>query len=164
MAAVTSSRAELPPRARRIHDEHKIRAYLDRTTSACAENTWPARLWQWSTRNYLRVRGEYIVTIVLSSLFRELPPRARRIHRKFRLGNSKLGTTSACAENTIFAFDIKCADWNYLRVRGEYWSERQKGKIIMELPPRARRIPLACLCSLLTRGTTSACAENTKIH
>ena len=30
------------------------------------------------------------------------------------------GTTSACAENTIFTFDVKFTYGNYLRVRGEY--------------------------------------------
>ena len=49
------------------------------TTSACAENTVGGRrLWAWAW-NYLRVRGEYIVPIILSVLTVELPPRARRI-------------------------------------------------------------------------------------
>ena len=71
------------------------------TTSACAENTgvdcsmgvWPG--------NYLRVRGEYLVVIAVMAIFAELPPRARRIHRAFAASCSCLGTTSACAENTL---------------------------------------------------------------
>ena len=51
------------------------------------------------------------------------------------------GTTSACAENTgvltAIAIDV------------------------MELPPRARRIPNASNNSATGLGTTSACAENT---
>ena len=34
----------------------------------------------------------------------------------------------------------------------------------MELPPRARRIPLAGLLIFLVCGTTSACAENTEMR
>ena len=71
------------------------------------------------------------------------------------------GTTSACAENTLF---LRCANVrvrNYLRVRGEYWSERDRKDTIMELPPRARRILSGFFVALVDIGTTSACAENT---
>ena len=71
------------------------------------------------------------------------------------------GTTSACAENTdSLVVDVLCA-WNYLRVRGEYWSVRSPGGVCMELPPRARRIPGTPPMVGFRIGTTSACAENT---
>ena len=53
---------ELPPRARRILRSRVSRLLARGTTSACAENTenlWPSMV---GNRNYLRVRGEYIVT------------------------------------------------------------------------------------------------------
>ena len=46
---------------------------------------------------------------------------------------------------------------NYLRVRGEYPGAFRQPRHQRELPPRARRILIACLQG----GTTSACAENT---
>ena len=49
------------------------------TTSACAENTIPGGLMRIGRRNYLRVRGEYDLLPGIASLFKELPPRARRI-------------------------------------------------------------------------------------
>ena len=55
------------------------------------------------------------------------------------------------------------AGWNYLRVRGEY---REPGLIERhrwELPPRARRILAVPAQRHRTVGTTSACAENTKV-
>ena len=70
--------------------------------------------------NYLRVRGEYRSFEGVVGHVTELPPRARRILHVVGGNHLSAGTTSACAENTGFAFDIECADWNYLRVRGEY--------------------------------------------
>ena len=50
---------ELPPRARRIRPAFPARCIARGTTSACAENTPPKPSQSGSTRNYLRVRGEY---------------------------------------------------------------------------------------------------------
>ena len=75
------------------------------------------------------------------ALAEELPPRARRILATVFNHGQKLGTTSACAENTGFGFEFA------------YGFE--------ELPPRARRIRLGTRIEALMRGTTSACAENT---
>ena len=50
---------------------------------------------------------------------------------------------------------------NYLRVRGEYATDRISYSLSAELPPRARRIrPTRGGLNTIT-GTTSACAENT---
>ena len=54
------------------------------TTSACAENTINATPTKLPTRNYLRVRGEYMVTPSRVTKPWELPPRARRIRRRLR--------------------------------------------------------------------------------
>ena len=73
------------------------------------------------------------------------------------------GTTSACAENTNG--DRLSADiWgNYLRVRGEYLGGMAGANLSQELPPRARRIrPMDSVTSGAI-GTTSACAENTRV-
>ena len=35
-------------------------------------------------------------------------------------GSLKIGTTSACAENTDLTLAEQLRTWNYLRVRGEY--------------------------------------------
>ena len=92
----------------------------------------------------------------------ELPPRARRIHISCHASTIKTGTTSACAENTIL-LDASLADSrNYLRVRGEYPRHVDMPYSIMELPPRARRIPEVSPEVQLREGTTSACAENTR--
>ena len=53
------------------------------------------------------------------------------------------GTTSACAENTLYSIWTVGPSGNYLRVRGEYAIE-----------PTILRTP---------HGTTSACAENTRV-
>ena len=91
---------ELPPRARRILGAWGQSTIAHGTTSACAENTIGMLTWQDSVRNYLRVRGEYGITVTVAHTTRELPPRARRIpFRHIRVENMH-GTTSACAENT----------------------------------------------------------------
>ena len=50
---------------------------------------------------------------------------------------------------------------NYLRVRGEYPEITITLAEDTELPPRARRIRFHLAADQATRGTTSACAENT---
>ena len=91
---------ELPPRARRILYSRFKRSIR--------------------SRNYLRVRGEYVAGSTASTFVLELPPRARRIRVSFLLVSIGVGTTSACAENTFQATLGLVEHWNYLRVRGEY--------------------------------------------
>ena len=50
---------------------------------------------------------------------------------------------------------------NYLRVRGEYPVILLSAPLIVELPPRARRIQPVLPKNWFVQGTTSACAENT---
>ena len=86
------------------------------------------------------MRGEYRWVTRAAVLIGELPPRARRIRELRKTELSKLGTTSACAENTQkTAYDYKDAG-NYLRVRGEYMAKALTRDDVVELPPRARRI------------------------
>ena len=73
------TRAELPPRARRILLEQSGDLQIQGTTSACAENTARILADSWPVRNYLRVRGEYMLLIDAGDVRWELPPRARRI-------------------------------------------------------------------------------------
>ena len=70
--------------------------------------------------NYLRVRGEYVLVALTGGLVTELPPRARRIPWDCSGIWSGIGTTSACAENTVGLLGHLEWYWNYLRVRGEY--------------------------------------------
>ena len=152
---------ELPPRARRILISGRNFFPLSGTTSACAENT----AYQWDSRslprNYLRVRGEYTMIVRQTPEGEELPPRARRIPPWRIFGRCWSGTTSACAENTVWTTTQSHKSRNYLRVRGEYHYPPKTVYHFSELPPRARRIRLAVRSLELLRGTTSACAENT---
>ena len=75
----------------------------------------------------------------------------------------RIGTTSACAENTDVRHQVGGVLWNYLRVRGEYQIKGLSGVWIEELPPRARRIPDGGDSQPGRFGTTSACAENTYV-
>ena len=112
------------------------------TTSACAENTLqsPHRC----------------------AIWRELPPRARRIPAGAATNLHTVGTTSACAENTLGSIREFPLSWNYLRVRGEYTPAEPEKVPTLELPPRARRILLTVQPQIIGVGTTSACAENTR--
>ena len=114
------SLSELPPRARRIHERDGWAHVLRGTTSACAENTWRAAQRDHDAGNYLRVRGEYRLKAGVIEKIMELPPRARRIHHHRPQRRPLNGTTSACAENTPPPTAKAAAQWNYLRVRGEY--------------------------------------------
>ena len=91
---------ELPPRARRILQGGVTWATGHGTTSACAENTVQHKNVLELLRNYLRVRGEYLLSSVGPLLSSELPPRARRIRDGGQPTRYFRGTTSACAENT----------------------------------------------------------------
>ena len=156
--------AELPPRARRIPSRAPWQVPLCGTTSACAENTHAIPLPTIQPGNYLRVRGEYLVALPKLFPKRELPPRARRIHGKSLSVRMGLGTTSACAENTLSCRPTLRSRWNYLRVRGEYSTACGAIRILWELPPRARRIPPPMHYLRRYLGTTSACAENTAMR
>ena len=152
---------ELPPRARRILYEQDETGWHLGTTSACAENTALERVEYGLGRNYLRVRGEYGTIFFGGKNLVELPPRARRILTSTLPKAKKLGTTSACAENTHDGKTFLMIFWNYLRVRGEYRGFGQMQFTQLELPPRARRIRGAVAGANGYGGTTSACAENT---
>ena len=93
----------------------------------------------------------------------ELPPRARRIQVQRIFPATGSGTTSACAENTILMRTHTWAWRNYLRVRGEYFSHLLLIRPVGELPPRARRILVEIAKESGAVGTTSACAENTRL-
>ena len=88
------------------------------------------------------MRGEYIAQSNGACRILELPPRARRIRNLHQPGAFATGTTSACAENTTISRGVHLIPGNYLRVRGEYAFCRGKVCLSVELPPRARRIPM----------------------
>ena len=111
---------ELPPRARRIHNDVFEPEIGFGTTSACAENTQWGRILPEHQGNYLRVRGEYRTRRLPRLRRRELPPRARRIQVVNLPTRANVGTTSACAENTACFSVMRAPTRNYLRVRGEY--------------------------------------------
>ena len=94
-------RKELPPRTRRIQFMPSDYDLRGGTTSAYAENTCAVGVSGWKKRNYLRVRGEYILTCLPILSRSELPPRTRRILQIINSRFSKPGTTSAYAENTL---------------------------------------------------------------
>ena len=71
------------------------------------------------------------------------------------------GTTSAHAENTSTAWIAGLTGWNYLRARGEYAFRKILRTIMVELPPRTRRIRIIGGTLKDSFGTTSAHAENT---
>ena len=97
----SSSSKELPPRARRIQEDSWLFGLPGGTTSACAENTAAEGTKKRKKRNYLRVRGEYAGGWKKRFECLELPPRARRIQTTTHSSRIDLGTTSACAENTL---------------------------------------------------------------
>ena len=131
---------ELPPRARRIRIRLAFQTYFTGTTSACAENTIFREFAETIFGNYLRVRGEYHCPHQNQHYWWELPPRARRIPLFGRENWRKMGTTSACAENTPRVGGRPVHAGNYLRVRGEYSADCIPESGSAELPPRARRI------------------------
>ena len=111
---------ELPPRTRRIRRLQGSTPEELGTTSAYAENTMIRFSMLTDLGNYLRVRGEYSMTVTDQFAQAELPPRTRRIP-SWRLPSAgTMRTTSAYAENTSSAVSPTRWRRNYLRVRGEY--------------------------------------------
>ena len=161
---VFSTCAELPPRARRIHQALLLRLGWWGTTSAHAENTGRINFGVECLGNYLRARGEYGTPLTKKPRRLELPPRTRRIQATGPRPKRKPGTTSAHAENT--AVPLSTTGWcgNYLRARGEYTDDDTEYFFPVELPPRTRRIRCGFAHSLSSNGTTSAHAENTTIN
>ena len=114
-------------------------------------------------RNYLRMRGEYRDGNRDTGRLGELPPHARRILGTWRTMRGLAGTTSACAENTLAMFSASTRIGNYLRMRGEYSACSMLKTLVGELPPHARRILTTAELKGPKAGTTSACAENTRL-
>ena len=154
---------ELPPRTRRIQSHQNDYRMNGGTTSAYAENTADVLHRESCLGNYLRVRGEYSMTVTDQFAQAELPPRTRRIHKQ-RRRRRRDGTTSAYAENTHGRQTVSCTPRNYLRVRGEYLLGGYHQLERCELPPRTRRIPRNAAMTSSHAGTTSAYAENTSYH
>ena len=96
-----------------------------------------------------------------NSANKELPPRARRIPSGIPDQAQQIGTTSACAENTIRSPKLLKPRGNYLRARGEYHKPLCEAVCGAELPPRTRRIRNGAKPAHHRGGTTSAHAENT---
>ena len=111
--------------------------------------------------NYLRVRGEYNPHGLKPAPYWELPPRTRRIRHDRTRAVAPSGTTSAYAENTPGTYHRPYIGRNYLRVRGEYPTIKPQIILLLELPPRTRRILGHGLRTGKKPGTTSAYAENT---
>ena len=132
---------ELPPHARRIRGVNPARRIIRGTTSACAENTEASHCLHEFHRNYLRMRGEYLMLVGSLWIRVELPPHARRIPGVLQDPRQRLGTTSACAENTATHKGLFIKLRNYLRMRGEYRYVAPPCAGPFELPPHARRIP-----------------------
>ena len=131
---------ELPPHARRIRVFVLGGGCSLGTTSACAENTYRSVGGQCDSGNYLRMRGEYNTKKPKPRARKELPPHARRIRYDRNVKTIPIGTTSACAENTIAPRGGNRLRWNYLRMRGEYTCVACNAFSSSELPPHARRI------------------------
>ena len=72
------------------------------------------------------MRGEYENRTKIALDLVELPPRARRIPPRVIAVRVCLGTTSACAENTLPRLRRYAGRRNYLRVRGEYGATRAR--------------------------------------
>ena len=113
---------ELPLRTRRIRPQPSRRTGYLGTTSAYAENTLRAFSMTARNWNYLRVRGEYTLALLMYPPVAELPPRTRRIRSGHWRVQERIGTTSAYAENTDRVKAATDEHRNYLRVRGEYGS------------------------------------------
>ena len=152
---------ELAPRTRRILFLNICTELVYGTTSAYAENTLRAFSMTARNWNYLRVRGEYTLALLMYPPVAELPPRTRRIPVLYLRIDAIFGTTSAYAENTDRVKAATDEHRNYLRVRGEYACPLGEHLESLELPPRARRIPGFHGFQRFACGTTSACAENT---
>ena len=114
---------ELPLRTRRIRPQPSRRTGYLGTTSAYAENTLRAFSMTARNWNYLRVRGEYTLALLMYPPVAELPPRTRRIRFVGEVVAGDDGTISACAENTGGGRCLILFLRNYLRVRGEYLNE-----------------------------------------
>ena len=110
------------------------------------------------------MRGEYLRLMQYRKALLELPPHARRIPEDFTTETAETGTTSACAENTCGNSNPISHQRNYLRMRGEYAGVISELAPNRELPPHARRIPSNLIPKRHNTGTTSACAENTRLR
>ena len=72
------------------------------------------------------------------------------------------GITSACAEKSQLDLEVEALKRNYLRMRGEEADAVVSSRVLMELPPHARRRGSILNSASDMRGITSACAEKSR--
>ena len=110
------------------------------------------------------MRGEELPYAAHTTARRELPPHARRRVLAAWGFAFPQGITSACAEKRVSASKVPAILGNYLRMRGEEWSQSTTPRHQLELPPHARRRGLECCEHVIDDGITSACAEKSGLH
>ena len=113
--------------------------------------------------NYLRMRGEELITRKLSPACTELPPHARRRVLEQSVSANRAGITSACAEKRDNARSDAVPPRNYLRMRGEELPALTITRLPKELPPHARRRDPHTPRKESHHGITSACAEKSSL-
>ena len=158
----THSRWEIPPHARRRGLLH-TRPHRDYgNTSARAEKRTRTCGTAYSTRKYLRTRGEESHQRSINRRAMEIPPHARRREGLARVSCGDYGNTSARAEKRSTARVLGVISRKYLRTRGEEGRPEIPNQQGSEIPPHARRRGTHDPRHLWPHGNTSARAEKSE--
>ena len=109
-----------PPLARGILLDARESLEKARITPACAGNTAFLCKMCFHPEDHPRLRGEYSITQVISTVVAGSPPLARGIHFELNPERKLVRITPACAGNTggILGKVVHCRD--HPRLRGEY--------------------------------------------
>ena len=150
-----------PPRVRSRRASHAGRCRGGRITSACAEQTRPTSRRTSRSRDHLRVCGADPVWHKNRGVKDGSPPRVRSRQRPRILPYSRIGITSACAEQTIRLHQFPPLFRDHLRVCGADAAFGAGDTAHSGSPPRVRSRRPAEHHRICPQGITSACAEQT---
>ena len=131
-------------------------------TSACAEQTDPCPSARWPCRDHLRVCGADTKVVEPSDSRVGSPPRVRSRLAGTATAGTRLGITSACAEQTCSPCCAMTATGDHLRVCGADFDASARSRTVMGSPPRVRSRRESEVTRGTGRGITSACAEQTR--
>ena len=150
-----------PPRVRSRPAHRPRNRWRPGITSACAEQTRPARLLSSSIRDHLRVCGADMIPDATADTAAGSPPRVRSRHGSAGRRDAHGGITSACAEQTRSPGNPSGRTRDHLRVCGadDRNGRRRFGHVGSPPRVRSRRAFLGVGC--VGVGITSACAEQT---
>ena len=150
-----------PPLARGVPTTAPNKAGGNRITPACAGSTIMSAVFFISRRDHPRLRGEYVLTLVIVKGDVGSSPLARGVQQRRSCWTCDTRIIPACAGSTCRIVDHKLACEDHPRLRGEYRSAHLMRSAQPGSSPLARGVPIDGCNRCIRSRIIPACAGST---